>query len=99
MLGSTRLASWAMAFPLVLPKVDQPEISGRLVGSLEVDDQVIALDRDRHMDVQVLMALWVTVHVDVRHVGAVGPAGDLPREPTVCVGDGVLDGGLDGSGP
>ena len=30
MEGSTRLASWAMALPRVLPKVDQPEMCGRV---------------------------------------------------------------------
>ena len=55
MEGSTRLASWAMALPRVLPKVDQPEMFGRVVGPLEVEDQPVVVDRHGDVDVEVLL--------------------------------------------
>ena len=51
------------------------------VRSFEVDDQAIALDGDRDVHVDVVVARRIGVDVHVGLVGAVGPARDLRGEP------------------
>ena len=96
--GSTRLAS---CDDRVAPRVAErrPRLDLRaVVGAREVDDQPVAVDGDRDVHVDVGVARGVGVDVDVRLVGAVGPARDLLAEPAVRVGDRPVDRGLHGGG-
>ena len=64
-----------------------------VVGAGEVDDQPVAVDRDRDVHVDVVVAGRVGVDVDVGFVHAVGPAGDLLGEAAAGVGDRPVDRG------
>ena len=69
---------------------------GPVVGTGEVDDEPFARNGDRHMDVDVQVALRVGVDEHVGFIGSVRPLADLLREATVGVVDRVIDGRHDG---
>src|SRR5207302_10764881 len=63
-----------------------------------VDLQVLTVDRDLHVDVDVLVTQGVVVDVGVALVDAVGPARHLLAEATRRVVDHVVNGLLDSAG-